>query len=74
VGGVEYFGHLAVVDAVRVVAEGRVGLLVFEGFAFAFAASTAFPAGAGRSEGCGGVNVKIPGRRGELVPRRGVVE
>jgi hypothetical protein len=67
-GGVEYFRHLAVVDAVRVVAEGRVGVFVLEGFGFALAASTTLSVGRGRDGGCGGVNVKVPGRRGKLVP------
>jgi len=73
-GGDEYFGHLAVVDAVGVVAKGCVGILVLEGFGFALAASMALSVGGGRSRECSGVGVEVPGRRGELVPGRRVVE
>ena len=71
---VEYFGHLAVVDAVGVVAEGRVGVFVLEGLGFALTALTMLSAGRGRDEGCGGVDVEVPGRRGKLVPGWRVVE
>ena len=37
-GGVEYFGHLIVVGAVGTVAEGCVGVLVFEGSGLTLAA------------------------------------
>ena len=67
-GGVEYFGHLAVVDAVGVVAEGHVGVFVLKGFRFALAASTTPSAGRGRDRRCGGVDIEVPGRRGKLVP------
>ena len=67
-GGVEYLRHLAVVDTVGVIAEGRVGVLVLEGFRFVLAALTMSSAGRGRDGGCGDVNVKVPGRRGKLVP------
>jgi hypothetical protein len=73
-GGVEYFGHLAVVDAVGVVAEGCVGVFVLEGFGLTLAASTTLSAGGGRDGGCGGVGVEVPGRRRELVPGWRVVE
>jgi hypothetical protein len=73
-GGVEYFGHLAVVDAVGVIAEGHVGVFVLEGLGFALTASTMLSAGGGRDGGCGGVDVKVPGRRGKLVPGWRVIE
>ena len=43
-GGVEHFRHLVVVDAVGVIAEGGVSVLVFERFDFAFVASAALSA------------------------------
>jgi hypothetical protein len=74
VRGVEYFGHLAVVDAVGDVAEGRVGVFVLEGLGFVLTASTMLLVGGGRDGGCGGVVVEVPGRRGELVPGWRVAE
>jgi hypothetical protein len=69
--GVKYFRHLAVVDAVGVVTKGRVSVPVFEGFGFALAASVVLLARGQGSGGCGGVViVKVPSRRGELVPGR----
>ena len=73
-GGVKYFRHLAVVDAVGVVAESRMGVFVFEGFGFVLAASMTPSAGRGRDGGCGGVDIEVPGRRGKLVPGWRVVE
>jgi hypothetical protein len=72
-GGVEHFRHLAVVGAVGAVTEGFVGVLVLEGFGFALA-SAGLSVGGGRSGECGVVGVKVPSRRGELVPRGSVVE
>jgi hypothetical protein len=63
-----------VVDAVEVVAEGRVGVFVLEGFGFALTVLTTLLAGGGRDGGCGGVDVEVPGRRGKLVPGWRVVE
>jgi hypothetical protein len=63
-----------VVSAVEVVAEGLVGVFVLEGLEFALTASTMLSVGGGRDGGCGGVDVEVPGRRGELVPRWRVVE
>jgi hypothetical protein len=63
-----------VVDTVGVVAKGGVGVLVLEGFGFALAGSMVLLVGGGRSGECSGVVVEIPGRRGELVPGRQVVE
>ena len=37
--GVEYLGHLAMVDAARVVTEGHVSVLVLEGFGLMLVAS-----------------------------------
>jgi len=73
-GGVEHFRHLVVVDAVGVIAKGCVGVLVFKGFDFALAALAVLSVGGGRSGECGVVGVKVPSRRGELVPRRQIVE
>jgi hypothetical protein len=67
-GGVEHFRHLAVVGAVGAVTEGFVGVLVLKGFGFALA-SAGLSVGGGRSGECGVVSVKVPSRRGELVPR-----
>jgi hypothetical protein len=69
VGGVEHFGHLAVVGAVGEVAEGLVGVFVFEGFGLALVASTGSSLDRGRSGERGVVGVEVPGRRGKLVPR-----
>jgi hypothetical protein len=63
-----------VVDAVEVVAEGHVGVFVLKGLRFALTASTMLLVGGGRDGGCGGVDVEVPGRRGELVPGWWVVE
>jgi hypothetical protein len=69
VGGVKYFGHLVVVGAVGAVAEGCMGILVFEGFGLALAAPTGFSFGRRGSGEQGVVGVEVPGRRRELVPR-----
>ena len=74
VGGVEHFRHLVVVDTVGVAAKGCVGVLVFEGFGFALAALMALSLGRGRSRGCSGVVIEVPGRRGKLVPGWRVIE
>jgi hypothetical protein len=73
-GEIEHFRHLAVVGAARVVAEGFVGVLMFEGLGFALAASAALSVGGRRSRECGIVSVEVPSRRGELVPRGRVIE
>jgi hypothetical protein len=73
-GGVGHLRHLAVVGVVGEVAEGFMGVLVLEGFGFALAALAGFSVGGGRSGECGVIGVKVPGRRGELVPRGRVVE
>jgi hypothetical protein len=73
-GGVEHFRHLAMVDAAGVVAEGCVGVLVLEGFGLVLVVSAALSTRRWESGGCGGVVVKVPGRRGKLVPGRQVVK
>jgi hypothetical protein len=72
-GGVEHFRHLAVVGTFGVVAKGHMGVLVFEGFGLALAVS-ALSVRRGRSGGCGGIVVEVPGRRRELVQRWRVIE
>ena len=69
-GRVEYFGHLVVVGTVGAVAEGCMGVFVFEGFSLALAALAGIPFGGGRSGEQGVVSVEVPSRRGELVLRR----
>ena len=73
-GGVEHFRHLAVVGAVGVTAKGCMGVLVFERFGLVLVALVVLSVRRGRSRECGGVVVKVPGRRRKLVPRWQVVE
>ena len=73
-GGVKHLRHLAMVDAVGVVAKGCMGVLVFEGSSLVLVASVTLSVGRGRSGECGVVGVEVPSRRGELVPRWRVVE
>jgi len=67
---VKYFGHLAVVGAIEVLAEGGVSVLVFEGLfvwpLLSFLAALASSLRGGRSEG---VVVEVPRWRGEVEPR-----
>jgi hypothetical protein len=70
VGGVEHFRHLAVIDAVGVVAKGHMGVLVFEGFGLVLAVLVVLSVRGGRSRERGIVSVEVPGRGGKLVPRR----
>jgi hypothetical protein len=72
--GVEYFGHLVVVNTVEVVTEGGASVLVFEGFGFTLVMSTAFSVSGWWSWWGEGVIVEVPGRRRELIPRGRVVE
>ena len=69
---VEYFGHLAVVDAVDVLAEGSVGVLVLEGSLVRLLLGVsllATLASSLRSRGNEGVVVEVPSWRGEVEPR-----
>ena len=71
---VEYFGHLAVIDAVEVVTEGSVGILVLKGFVLTFVALAVLLVSEQRSRWSESVVVKVPGRGSELLPRRRVIE
>jgi len=70
---VEYFGHLAMVGAVEVLAEGGVGVFVLEGVSArlllggSLLATLASSLRVRRSEG---VVVEVPSWRGEVEPRR----
>jgi hypothetical protein len=69
---VEYLGHLAVICAVEVLAEGGMGVLVLEGLLVRLPlgisplATLASSLRGRRSEG---IVVEVPSRRGEVEPR-----
>jgi hypothetical protein len=58
-----------VVGVAGAVAEGCVGVLVFEGLGLALVVLVGFAFGGGRSGERGVVGVEVPSRRRELVPR-----
>ena len=69
--GVEYFGHLAVIGAVEVLAEGGVGVFVLEGvFARLLLGGSllATLASSLRSRRSEGVVVEVPSWRGKVEP------
>jgi len=69
---VEYFGHLVVIGAVEVLAEGGVGVFVLKGLLvrpLLSASLLATLASSLRSRGSEGVVVEVPSWRGEVEPR-----